>query len=154
MKKTFILFCLSLSLFSCSSLFKKNNEGVKSNRADTVNLEYPILTEGKVYKIDSTKNYYLIYLKDKKTNYKIVSSKEKNNVCEKIAVNEIYSFNLKNITNGKNVAESNKAFMPTNYLILERCINGKNSEKICVEGDVDLYKSANLQGLCYIIINR
>lgn len=151
MKNISIYLCLlSLSLFSCASLSKKDKE-INDKRTNAIGLEYPILAEGEIYKIDSTENYYLIYLKDKKTKYKIISPKEDNSTCKKVEVNETFSFNLKNITNKENIPKSNKAFMPVNYLIMERCIEVKNNEKICAEGDIDLYKSANLNGLCYKI---
>ena len=106
--------------------------------------DFSELVEGKVYKIDSINNYYLIYLKSKKIDYKIVSKK---NNCEKsnlIKIDSTYSFKLEPIFKISNNGNQSIA----NYLDLKRCQYFDGNTTICNEPGIELYKSSNVYGLC------
>lgn len=73
---------------SCGCIFSSRGEFTNMTTAIQ---EKPLY---KVYKIDSIRNYYLIYVRKKDTLYKIVSEKTALINCNLIRINQEYDFKL------------------------------------------------------------
>lgn len=105
-----------------------------------------------ITEIDSLDNYYILYAKNIEDgyNYKIISEKDVGNCENLIKVGKEYLLNTESIFVLK-IKENNKIVEMTNHVNIDCIILGKT--KICKEYDkgiVDVYKSTNLKGLCYI----
>jgi len=99
----------------------------------------------KVYKIDSIKNFYLIYAKRKDIPYKIVSEKTHVDNCEPIRVNEKYPFILHSRLSSRKIG--NTKIMPGNV----DCFYYGDSTFICLEDAIyDLHSADNIKGLCFL----
>ena len=80
MKRTLILL---LVIISC-----KSHKAELAQRPTKVSLYSEIL--GKVYKIDSIENYYLVYISSNNYNYKIVSKMKTYENCNKLELDSVY----------------------------------------------------------------
>lgn len=151
MKHIFFSLLILYFLLSC-----KTHKNVIIADRESVN---PYLVE----KIDSVNNYYLVYVSCEKKYYKVVSEKSPCNY-NIIKVGKSYpSFMFQPLIDEEEYKRRAKAFNVINYLDLTpSCINLDNSTKVCKEvihdpsGNVTktkvygLYKTSNLNGLCYI----
>lgn len=140
--KFFYLF-LFITIYSCKVKEYKPEKKI-------VNFDNSINVKGAVYKIDSIKNYYLIYIKNKKNIYKIVSENNIKKSSNEIKIDSLYNFNLVDLL-FNTVNDSNfKITNVSNYLDIEKCIYLKGNVEICNEVQTGLYKSRNLLGLSYV----
>lgn len=140
----YFYFFIFLIFFSC-----KTKEEYKAKK-EIVNFDNSINVKGTIYKIDSIKNYYLVYIKNKKNYYKIVSEKKKRECINEIEMDSLYNFKLVDLFY-KTVNDSNYEITNVvNYLDIEKCIYLKENVKICNEVKTGLYKSKNLFGLSYV----
>lgn len=132
--KNLILCLLILLVFSCNSI----------KRDITPKLDYLVT------KIDSTNNYYFIYAKGSDENFKIVSEKNNLYCTNKVAVGKKYNFKTESIFISK-IKDGDTFRQLTNHINI-KCIT-LNGSIICKEyenGIYDVFRSENLQGLCYI----
>lgn len=125
-----------LAVVSCFNQKKYPNKS-KDNLTD--------LDLYRVYKIDSIRNFYLIYAERKDVPYKIVSEKAYVINCERIRINEKYPFILHSLLASRRVG--NTKIMPGNV----DCFYYGDSTFICLEeGIYDLHSADNIQGLCFL----
>ena len=100
----------------------------------------------KVYKIDSVKNYYLIYARRGDSLFKIVSEKMKVAQCSCISQGNGYRFQLHSMShiNGKPITPPASAMEVSGMYVDKTTI-------INFEGDSirDLYYGDNIKGLCF-----
>src|SRR5436189_6339627 len=103
---------------------------------------YKNTNDYKVYKIDSIKNYYLIYALKKNVRFKIISSKEFNENCKEIKQESYYDFRLTSLLHSFGVEE----IAPGSA----GCVYVDSVTKICIEDSIyDLYSGDNIKGLCF-----
>lgn len=135
------LLLILLIIFSCRSLRSVNN-GVLDSKSLKIQQEALY----KVYKIDSIKNFYLIYAKRKDTLYKIVSQKAISENCISIRVNQKYPFILHSRLAER--ARGKIKILPG----LVNCFSYAYDTVICFEGDSinDLHSAENVKGLCFL----
>ena len=141
MKKIILLLILTILLVECASKLVRSN-AIYSDKGNNG------LTSYKVYKIDSINTYYLIYAKKGDTLYKIVSTKEIIENCERIKVNVRYDFKLHSSLSDFKIG--NVTIHQTDLNV--SCYAYDASTYICLERDSinDLYYADNIKGLCYI----
>ncbi|MES2545795.1 MAG: hypothetical protein V4548_12995 [Bacteroidota bacterium] len=136
-----ILSCI-ITLCSCSS---NRKVGLSENKDDSN------LTEIKVLKIESFKNYYFIYGKGTQNDvgYKIVSAMHSNSVVKihskkneinRIEIGKIYKLRLTWISE-PNLEDKNGS------LLFQRCITRYPLVQICTEAGFELYQSNDIDGL-------
>ncbi|MBS9464161.1 hypothetical protein KIM67_17190 [Flagellimonas sp. 389] len=144
MKKIYIGL-LILGMASCKSV--KTQENIPSTEIDL-----STAMRGKVYKIDSLNNYYLIYVSDEKLSYKIVSEKVNKSTCNEIMIDSTYNFKINQLTSDTPPPEGNSNIpTPINHLDIARCVKFSGNTEICTEPGINnLYSSSNLTGLCIV----
>ena len=100
-----------------------------------------------VSKIDSINNYYLIYARQGKYVYKIVSEKMVQPNCLDIKVGDSYRFDLRSVfeVNGRRIIPANAIYELTGWQI-------DKSTVITFEGDSirDIFYATNIKGLCFV----
>lgn len=129
-----ILFLLGIGLFS--SFVKKNN--------DYMEIEYTVV------KIDSIKNWFLIYATRNDSTFKIVSIKTQDCECQKISTGKRYRFELqKRIENV--LSKEGLKIIPMNYSGVSGVSFDQNTDIFmpCERDIYGLYSCKNLKGLCY-----
>lgn len=135
---------LILPLITCFELQFHNSSNPNSNTLDLVKQDS---IKYKVYKIDSINNYYLIYVKQGRNIFKIVSKKEKIEKCNLIAVDNEYKIHLHSMlsVNGHSIIPPNAINEISGWRV-------DDSTTINFEGDSirDLYYADNIKGLCLI----
>ncbi|NOY47694.1 MAG: hypothetical protein GXO84_05780 [Chlorobi bacterium] len=134
MKRLLIIF---LAITSCKSF--------KTNQKNDLIIKSAYI----VYKIDSINNFYLIYAKDKKQRYKIISKKIAIYNCNKIKLDSSYSFNLK-LLSVVSKPTGNEKIIPVNYMDMERCVQIDNETEIYTEPSIEVYSSKSIKGLCFV----
>jgi hypothetical protein len=101
----------------------------------------------KIVKIDSLRNYYIIYAQRNNSLYKIVSKKAyiNDSVCEKIKINLSYSLllNSMSIINGKRVTPS-----VSTYEVSAIAVDDSTFIPLDTLSHWELYYTNNLSGLC------
>ena len=148
MSKQIGIWILMIMLASC----KSQQMDLKSEPSK---LNFGTQFKGKVTRLDSIANYYLIFVENEDSYFKIVSKKvdgKSNGV--KIQLDSIYGFKINQITDRKGAYESNESGMPTpiNYLDIAACRDFEGTE-ICTESSFELAKATNVVGL-YIAENK
>jgi hypothetical protein len=130
MKKIFFILLSVTVLFltSCKSI--ENAKSLKNNK---------ILIE----KIDTIGYYYVIYGRDNKSKYKIISFKENSNSIHNLKIGKGYYLKIEPIS-------LNKDTFSINYLDIQRCVKLYPNIEICTESTRELYISNNLIGLKYV----
>ena len=105
----------------------------------------------KVFKIDSVGSYYLIYLKNRNKNYKVISKKEiEKKSYDLIQLGKEYSLNLNSIFN-QQIKVKNKKIILTPPIV--DCIGFEKNIYICKEKELginDLHFSSDIYGLSII----
>jgi hypothetical protein len=101
----------------------------------------------KIVKLDSIRNVYLIYARQKDTLYKIVSLKEATHTGRSIVVGSSYQLDLVSlfIKNFKGYDLS-----PQNTLDIGGISYSGTLIKVERDSIVDLYRARNVKGLCFI----
>lgn len=132
-----------LIFFSCKS---KKIENETLNQKFVLGID----VNAEISKIDSISNYYLVFIKNDKQYFKIVSDKNQGKPYNgiKVKIGENYRFRIQPVTDRK-PSGTNNQFTPMNYLDITRC-HYFNGTEICTESSYELAKSSNLKGL-YII---
>ncbi len=104
-----------------------------------------------ICKIDSIKNWYLIYAVRNDSIFKIASMKKTHEECERIIIGKKYNFLLQKRL--ENVLSSNGLKMlPINYLHIEEQ-NFNDSTDIFIkyeEGVYGIYTCENLEEICFM----
>lgn len=136
MKSLFLILCFFLTV-SCAIL--------NTDNVDKKDIRY------KVTKLDTINDWYVIYAKRGRNNYKIVSKKD--DACSdslKIKVGKSYKLRL--ISRKQNPPKiGNIVIKPQNSLDIQ-CYSYDEDTEICIKlenGIDDLYSTENLNGLCY-----
>lgn len=145
MKQTITLLLIFL-LFSCGS--SKQGESIH-----TKNVDFSTEIEGKVYKIDSLKQFHLIYVSNEKKSFKIISKKIGfDSDCKKIQVGSTYKLRVTALLSEAPPSSGNSNIpVPINHLDIARCKKYEDNTEICTEpGISNLYSTTNLNGLCLI----
>lgn len=135
------LISLLLLLFSCAGAAH-----VEKSKAQNKN---EILH--KIEAIDSINSFYIVYTLIEERTYKIVSKKNNNEGCVKIKTGNSYKLKLESLLSEK-IKLGDTEFSSINSLQVD-CFYFEENTKICREPDkniYDLFKSENLNGLCYI----
>lgn len=136
MKSIVAIVILALSTMFCSSMKQKG----------------PSIKDYLITKLDSIDDYYIIYAKQMQDgqNYKIISEKDESKCEDIILLGKKYSFEIESIFIFK-INDNGIVREINNHVNIDCMILGET--KICKEyenGIVDIYKSKNLKGLCYI----
>jgi hypothetical protein len=141
------LFLFAITISSCSQqrviVPKIDYISVSSVSYERTAMDYTVT------KIDSIKNWYLIYVEKNDTVFKIASMKNPSNKCIRISVGEQYNLELqKRIENV--LSKSGLSLIPMNYLhIQEKGFDAETDVFLSDEkGIVGLYTCKNLNGLC------
>lgn len=102
-----------------------------------------------VCRIDSIKNWYIIYAERNDSVFKIVSIKKAGCLCKMISIGEKYNLSLQK--RFENVLSSNGLkLIPMNYLSVQNTSYNEDTD-VFVEhedGVFELYTCVNLSGLC------
>lgn len=136
MRNILIIIALFFITISCSLAKKQSTK-----------LQEYIVTE-----LDSIDNYYIIYTKQISNNEicKIISQKGQVQCNDKILIGNVYKLNLESIFVLK-IENKGKELILDNHVNLDCMII--DEIKLCKEYDkgiIDIYRSSNLRGLCYI----
>ncbi len=106
--------------------------------------------DAKVYKIDSVKNYHVIYVSSDKLNYKVISKKGNSDNCNKVELDSMYSFKIKSLILPEPRINNSNFSKPVNYDDFQKCAHMDDFTEICTEVRVvDIFESPNMFGLCY-----
>lgn len=104
-----------------------------------------------ICKIDSIKNWYIIYANKNDSVFKIVSMKNVENNCDcTISIGKQYDLSLQKCI-GNVLSSHGIKLMPMNYLDIQGLQYNSDTD-ICIEiekGVLGLYTCRNLVGLCY-----
>ncbi|WP_191858497.1 hypothetical protein [Hanstruepera ponticola] len=104
----------------------------------------------KVYKIDSIRDYYVIYASNERINYKIISKKVNEQFCEELKENSFYNFKVKSLFLEKiKLGNDSDSLQAINYLDITRCVVKVDTEFCTEPGVIDICESPNMLGLCY-----
>ena len=112
-------------------------------------MDFGLQFDGKVTRLDSIAEYYLILTENENDFYKIVSEKvNEKRTGTKIQLDSIYRFKINQITNREAARKSNKSGIPTpiNYMDIAVCRFFGQTE-ICTESSFELATASNLNGL-------
>ena len=132
-----VIILILVSCFSKKHLQKSYSDKRKNSLMD-MNLY-------RVYKIDSIRNFYLIYAEKNDVLYKIVSEKTHVVNCQPIRVTENYPFVLHSHIANRKVG--NMRIMPGSV----DCFYYGDSTFICLEESIyDLHSAENVSGLCFL----
>jgi hypothetical protein len=121
--------------------FKKNKDSLGYLFHIQSSYEYALnIDKYYVEKIDSTQNFYLLYLKKANNYYKVVSEKvEKSDKCENVKKGDYLTFSLNSIIEISTISyKVDGVLYKGTEFIFDR------------DSIVDLYESNNLMGLCYL----
>ena len=142
MNLTHLPVLLALCFSSCRIIEAKHN---RNNSFDATGSQRHYL---RVYKIDSVNNFYLIYAKNTKSFFKIISEKKTIDNCRNIYIKGKYNFSLTSIWNYKMFINGVNVSPSTNLLV--NCLAFDSVTYICLERDSinDLYHANNIEGLC------
>jgi hypothetical protein len=93
----------------------------------------------KVYKIDSIKNFYIIYVVNNGLRFKVVSKKASAPCNQPITVGKAYPLKLTYVLG----MAAGGVFKPT-------CVNVASNTRVCLEDSIrDVCYADNLRGLCF-----
>lgn len=143
--KNFYIGLLILGVISCKSTKQQQTES-------SPEIDFSTSITGKVYKIDSLANYYLVYVSDEKSSYKIISEKGNSTSCKKIIRDSIYDFKIKQLTSDSPPSKGSSDIpTPINHLDIAKCVQFRGNTEICTEPGINhLYSASNLTGLCIV----
>lgn len=102
-----------------------------------------------VCRIDSIKNWYIIYAERNDSVFKIVSMKKAESQCNMIFIGERYNLSLQKRI--ENVLSSNGLkLIPMNYLSIQNTSYNEDTDVFIEheDGVFELYTCVNLSGLC------
>lgn len=118
-------------------------------RTETIKPQFEVGIDvlGKVSKIDSIADYYLVFIENEEEFFKVVSDKKQTKYYNgiKVEIGENYKFKIHQITNRKPPG-TNDRFTPINYLDITQCHNFDETE-IYTESSFELATASNLKGL-------
>ena len=100
-----------------------------------------------VSKIDSIANFYLVFIKNEKEHFKVVSDKNQAKYYNgtQLEIGKNYNFKIKQVTD-RRPSGPNDRFTPMNYLDIAQCQDFEKTE-ICTESSFELATASNLKGL-------
>lgn len=145
MNKLLRIWILIVLMTSCRS--KQTNLISKPGQ-----FEFGVELNGRVSRLDSIGDYYLIFVENSNSRFKIVSEKVNGwSTGLKIQLDSIHSFKIEQITDRQRAYESyeGKFPRPTNYMYIAACHYFVGTE-ICTESSFELAKANNVVGL-YIV---
>lgn len=125
--------------------------GSKKNVPELIEKPFELGIEmtGKVIKIDSIENYYLINIRDENKGFRIVSKKSSSKPYKgvKLENGNSHFFKIRQLTDrNPTKSEGNNIPRPVNYLDIAACRNFENTE-ICTESGFELATAYNVLGL-------
>lgn len=139
MKNYFLFITLLTLVISCKTTFTESD--IK-NRSTTLY---------EIYKIDSIKNYYIIYAKDERLKFKILSKKQNQYKCDKLKINNKYPLQILPLSLNPQMFDSTSPNYLNRYSHSLLCYPLKDSTNVCVEtGIADIYFTKNIVGLCFV----
>lgn len=109
--------------------------------------EFGVDVNARVTRIDSTENYYLVFIENEEDFFKVVSDKNQAKYYNgiKVEIGENYNFKIRQLTDRRPSSENDR-FIPMNYLAITQCqYFGK--EEICTESSFELATASNLKRL-------
>lgn len=137
MKQTALLIIFFLGIGILFSFTKKSN--------DCNYIDYTVI------KIDSIKNWYLIYATRNDSVFKIVSIKNQTCKCEIISMGKRYRLKLqKRIENV--LSKDGLKILPMNYSDIQGLAFDQNTDVFmpAEKGTYGLYSCENIEGLCFV----
>jgi hypothetical protein len=139
--KPYFVFILSLMLLLVSCKTK-----VPQNNSKTISA--PLY---EIYKIDSVKNYYIIYAKKDRLKFKILSKKQNQYQCDELKINSKYLLQILPLSLNPQMFDSTSPNYLNRYSHSLVCYPLKDSTDVCVEnGITDIYFTKDIVGLCFI----
>jgi len=137
MKQSILLLFLILGIVCLSSFTKNSN--------DSIAIDYTVI------KVDSIKNWYLIYVSRNDSIFKIASIKNQNCTCERISVGKQYLLELqKRVENV--LSKDGLKILPMNYSDVSGLSFNQNTDVFMSleKGIFGLYSCRNIKGLCLV----